>query len=266
MKKVLVPVDFSATSKNAYKFAVAYAKKAKASIKLIHVFNTPLDANHPSMLLSIPEQEERIKSLLKGFAGEHPNVTYQARLGFAVDEIIKDSLTDVDLIIMGTMGEHMSIEKILGTISTDVSQKAHCPVLLIPPDISFTAFNDILFASDYSATEGQILEKILAFAETFDAALHFVHVNNKTSSINTNPEELIFEKIFSSSKPSTPMYFAEVVDSSVVYGLNKYMENHQTDLLVVVNEKRSFWERIFHHSITKQMALNTKIPLLVLHI
>ena len=68
---------------------------------------------------------------------------------------------------MGTMGEHMSIEKILGTISTDVSQKAHCPVLLIPPDISFTAFNDILFASDYSATEGQILEKILAFAETF---------------------------------------------------------------------------------------------------
>ncbi len=266
MKKILVPIDFSPTSKNAYEFALAFAKKTQASLKLIHVYNSPLDANNPAMLLSIPEQEARINTSLKELAGHDAHVRYEARLGFAVDEIVKDSETDeVDLIIMGTMGEHMSIEKILGTISSDVSQKAHCPVMLIPPDTSFSGYNDILFASDYTATEGDVLKTILDFAETFNAALHFVHVNDKTDSINTSPEELIFDKVFSLKNPSTPMYFAEVTDSSVIYGLNKYMDNHDTDLLVLVNEKRTFWEGIFHKSITKQMALNTKIPLLVLH-
>ncbi len=273
MKNILVPVDFSDTSKNAFQYALAYAEKTHAAIQLIHVFNSPLDAANPAILLSLGEQEDRINESLKDMIATHlpadskVPVTFEAKLGFAVDELIKLSNTDdVDLIIMGTMGEHIALEKAFGTVSSDVSQKAACPVMLIPPHITFGKIKDILFASDYTATEGQVLDKILKFAKTFDSALHFVHVNDHPDSLNTSPEELIFEKVFASKDPDTPMYFAEVNDFSVVDGLNKYIKNHHIDLLTVVTQKRTFWERLFHKSTTKRMVLNSEIPLLVLHV
>ncbi len=273
MKNILVPVDFSDTSKNAFQFALAYAEKTGAQLRLIHAYNSPLDVANPAMLLTITEQEERINETLKQLvqslqpSDSKVKVTYEAKLGFAVDEVIKMSESpDVDMIIMGTMGEHLAIEKVFGTVSSDVSQQAHCPVMLIPPDIKFSPINDILFASDYSATEGQVLDKILKFAKTFNAALHFVHINNNPEDLSTSPEELIFEKVFASKDPETPMYFAEVKDSSVTDGLNHYIHNHNIDILTVVSQKRSFWERIFHKSTTKRMVLNSEIPLLVLHV
>ena len=273
MKNILVPVDFSDTSKNAFQYALAYAKKTQANVKLIHVFNSPLDAANPAVLLSLGDQEKRLNEALQQMVTNQmpPNakvpVTFEAKLGFAVDEIIKYSESkDIDLIIMGTMGEHIALEKVFGTVSSDVSQKAACPVMLIPPNIKFTEIKDILFASDYTATEGHVLDNILKFAKTFDSALHFVHVNDRTDNLDTSPEELIFEKVFASKDPKTPMYFAEVKDFSVVDGLNKYIQNHNIDLLTVVTQKRSFWERIFHKSTTKRMVLNSEIPLLVLHV
>ena len=273
MKNILVPVDFSDTSKNAFQYALAYAEKTHASIKLLNVFNSPLDAANPAILLSLGEQEERLKeALAKMILEQKPStsnvpVTFEAKLGFAVDEIIKLSESkDVNLIIMGTMGEHIALEKVFGTVSSDVSQNASCPVMLIPPDIKFNKIKDILFASDYTATEGQVLDNILKFAKTFDSALHFVHVNDRDDNLEVGPEELIFEKVFESKDPATPMYFAEVKDFSVIDGLNKYIQNHEIDLLTVVTQKRSFWERLFHKSTTKRMVLNSEIPLLVLHV
>jgi len=273
MKNILVPVDFSDTSKNAFQYALAYAEKTGASIKLLNVYNSPLDAANPAILLSLGEQEERIKeALAKMILEQKPStsnvpVSFEAKLGFAVDEILKLSESkDVDLIIMGTMGEHIALEKVFGTVSSDVSQNAACPVMLIPPDIKFKEIKDILFASDYTATEGQVLDNILKFAKTFDSALHFVHVNDRNDDLEIGPEELIFEKVFESKDPETPMYFAEVKDFDVIDGLNKYIKNHEIDLLTVVTQKRTFWERLFHKSTTKRMVLNTEIPLLVLHV
>lgn len=273
MKNILVPVDFSDTSKNAFQFALAYAEKTGAQLQLIHAYNSPLDAANPAMLLSITEQESRInESLAQMILNQKPNsssvlVTFESRLGFAVDEIVKISDDPhTDMIIMGTMGEHMAIEKVFGTVSSDVSQQAKCPVMLIPPDIKFDKINDILFASDYTATEGHALDKILKFARTFNSALHFVHINDKPDDLSTSPEELIFEKVFAAKDPETPMYFAEIKDTSVTDGLNNYISNHKIDLLTVVTQKRTFWERLFHKSTTKRMVLNSEIPLLVLHV
>lgn len=274
MKNILVPVDFSDTSKNAFQFALAYAEKTGAQLRLVHAYNSPLDAANPAVLLSITEQESRInESLAQMILNQKPDsspvkVDFESRLGFAVDEIVKMSEEeDTDMIIMGTMGEHIALEKVFGTVSSDVSQQAKCPVMLIPPNIKFHKINDILFASDYSATEGQVLDKILKFAKTFDSALHFVHVNDKLDGeLSTSPEELIFEKVFATKDPMTPMYFAEVQGHSVTDGLNSYIKNHKIDLLTVVTQKRTFWERLFHKSTTKKMVLNSEIPLLVLHV
>lgn len=236
---------------------------------LLHVYNFPMDTANPAMLVSMEDEKKRVTEQLqqmKDKLAKDAGITVhlEARIGFAVEEIVKLS-KEINCIIMGTQGEHLMLEKVFGTISTDVSQQAHCPVLLIPPDVSFKDYDDILFASDYSALEGKVLERILKFSKMFNAGLHFVHVNVGPDNPKTSPDELIFEKIFASKEPDTPMYFAEIEDTSVTDGLNKYISTHKIDLLVVVSQKRSFWERLFHKSVTKRMVLNSELPTLVLH-
>jgi len=48
-------------------------------------------------------------------------------------------------------------------------------------------------------------------------------------------------------------------------GVQKYIHSHNIDLLVLVNRKKSFFESLFHKSFSKQVALQTDTPLLVLH-
>ncbi|MFM9952206.1 MAG: universal stress protein [Saprospiraceae bacterium] len=47
--------------------------------------------------------------------------------------------------------------------------------------------------------------------------------------------------------------------------MNQYAEMEKIDLIVMATRHRSFWEQLFHKSQTKQMALHTHLPMLVLH-
>lgn len=265
LKKILVPVDFSKTSINAFHFALALAEKNNASIKLIHINSTI--ASTDGLISDFELDQPALQSLQKLIDSNSSNVAISAssRFGFVVDEIVKCAEEDnMDMILMGTMGEHLGIEKALGTVSTDVSQIAHCPVMLIPPNISFSKINNILFASDYQATKGPALEKCLQFTKGFQSSLHFVHVDTNGHQQNGAPTQPL-KKAQKSLDSDTPMYFSEVKNNSVLEGLYNYSQTNDIDLLIVISLKRPFWERIFHKSTTKRMVLNSSMPLLVLH-
>jgi len=53
--------------------------------------------------------------------------------------------------------------------------------------------------------------------------------------------------------------------SSVIDSINSYVEKEHTNLLVMAKHNRNFFDRLFHRSLSKQMAYHTKIPLLVLN-
>ena len=65
--------------------------------------------------------------------------------------------------------------------------------------------------------------------------------------------------------PDFSFEIAEVDGETVAEGLNNYIQDHPMDLVVMVNLHRKFWDGLFHKSRTKQMALTTKTPLMVLH-
>ena len=58
---------------------------------------------------------------------------------------------------------------------------------------------------------------------------------------------------------------SEVECETVWEGLNRYAGDHEVDLFVMVTMHRKFWENIVHRSMTRQMAIHSKIPILVLY-
>jgi len=136
-KNILVPVDFSETSKNALDYAQNVAKALGASVHVLHVI---LDPHSQAWSVEVPEMnlsrlteswqtqaQKRLDELTVDAPGERVVTT-----GHAFSEIIRYAESHgIDLIVMGTRGlgavEHM----LLGSVAEKVVRKAPCPVLTV---------------------------------------------------------------------------------------------------------------------------------------
>ena len=67
------------------------------------------------------------------------------------------------------------------------------------------------------------------------------------------------------AEPPFAFTMSRVAGHTVAEGLNDYAVRHRIDLIVMARPNRDFWENIFHKSVTKAMALNTKLPILIFH-
>lgn len=273
MKKILVPTDFSEVSKGAYLLALELAKIQNGGVKIIHVYHPEYDPQNPYLTEPLNLIQEVAEEKLTKFAAHAgrslPAPAYiekELLIGFPVEEIIKCSEEpDADLIVMGTTGDKGLLEKLFGTVSTNVAQKADCPVLLVPKDYNYKGFKHILYASDFQSTGEDTLNRLVDFANLFKADIHFVHVTEDGSSMDYKEvENQLFKILFHGGEPTFSFTMSKVEGTSVTEGLNDYAIRHKIDLVVLVSPHRTFWESLFHKSVTKAMVLNTQLPIMVL--
>lgn len=270
ISKILVPVDFSAPSIASLRYAEAFAAEIGVrQIKIIHVF-TPQTATANAVVVAPMEElmEERDKSLTQ-FLKDIPAPAGIERkselmLGFAADKIIAESSRH-DLIVMGSTGDADLLEEVFGSISSEVAEKADCPVLLVPAKATFSDYRHIMYASNDLSLSRESVIKFKAFSRLFEARVHFVHVNDATEPPQPGEREALFAPLFSNPDPEFAFELHEVQAESVQDGLVEYLSKNPIDMAVMVTRQRGFWSRLFSHSETRQMVLHPETALLVLH-
>jgi len=139
LKRVLVPIDFSESSLEALKYAVAFAGQFDASICLVHVVEPAAflnDVRKVPPAVSDREVANKLHHKLVMLARKeidpvtpvHPLVC----IGKPFDEIVRTAKTfNADLIIIGTHGRTGFKRAFLGSTAERVVQHAHCPVLVV---------------------------------------------------------------------------------------------------------------------------------------
>ncbi|MEM6878589.1 MAG: universal stress protein [Bacteroidota bacterium] len=271
IKRIIVPIDFSPASEQALKYAEGFANQIEAKyIKVIHVF-TPQTTADAVTLPSVAQLMEERQLLLDEFLNEHPNeasrVERQAELllGFAADEIISQSKS-ADLVIMGSTGESGLIEQVFGSVSSTVALKSDCPVLLVPKDSVFSQYHNLVYASNNISLSRRAVIKLMDFNELFHARVHFVHVALDEKDKFKGQREKLFAPLFNNPDPEFSFEFTEIEADSIHEGLNHYVEEHPIDMAIMVTKQRTFWERLFHRSATKELTFNMKVPLMVFHL
>ncbi len=279
MKNIIVPTDFSPAAKGAFQFALDLAELQGGKVKAVHIYHPEFDPEsnwlNNSFLDGVSFAKERLDNFVKeelaaasaGNVATEVEVEQDVITGFAVDEILEQSRCEgIDLMVMGSTGERGFLEKMFGSVSTNVTQRAECPVMLVPQGVQFHGFKHILYASNYEAAERPTLHKLVDVANAFKSDIHFVHVAEEgDSKTYQEVESRLFNVLFNGSEPSFAFSLTKIEGNSVVDGLNDYAIKHNIDLVVMVSPHRNFWEQLFHKSVTKAMTLNTKIPILVLH-
>ncbi|MDH5667825.1 MAG: universal stress protein [Nitrospira sp.] len=147
-QRILVPVDFSPCSDEAFRVACQMARLCKGSMTVVHVIDTgALAAFNRLGLLAVPSEAAAQRRRLRHHA--RVNVrrleeSEQAK-GVALKRIIVEGspfveiakiarMDKVDLVVMGSYGGRSgSVDKIFfGSTAEKVVRTAGCPVLTVP--------------------------------------------------------------------------------------------------------------------------------------
>ncbi len=269
--RILVPTDFSEAAQNAYQFAQFVGQQLKADLKLVHAYHPSFDPHQPPIGMegNIEKlKNEQLATFTKKFKLPEFNnkVINEVVVGFTVDEIIhKTDQEDCDMVIMGSVGNHDLGDKIFGSISSTISRKAFCPVLIVPEENRFKGFDNIVYASDFEAADGRMVNNLVSFANAFSANVHFVHVDDQEGDLK-ELEARLFEELFDDEHPVPPFEIVTINGQNVVKHLSEYAEKNKIDLIVMVTKHRNIWESLMHKSTTRKMALETHVPLMIMHL
>jgi nucleotide-binding universal stress UspA family protein len=270
MKKILVPIDFSSAAKAGFDYAFQLSTITQSEIFALNVYQEVANNYSPDVSFLLQQEvEKKRKSTLSKFTGDYPNLRFSdegasptihtsVRCGDIVDEIIAASIDyDVDTIIIGTKAKHNLWEYIFGSVSTNLIKQSKKPVLIVSEGLRFEKPKKIAFANDFFS-EGLSLKYLDEFADIFGASIQQVHVNILPSDFSDLKEEIV-----ESSENTTQKYTTIIRDKSVKKGLDFFIKTHHIDLLALYLPQRTFTEKLLHKSVSKQLALESKIPLLI---
>lgn len=283
IKNILVPVDFSDNSKAAFEYAVAMAEKMGAdSVKVLYVYDDYMPAAPLADPLIIPpgKTEEELDADLQKFIENEEaqldavlvqrkvKIKKQTVFGLPIETINKMSETgDYDLIVMGTTGNKNVSALWFGSTATNVSQRAHCPVLLVPAGVIYKKPKEMIYVCDFDHKSINHLSVVADIAKILKTDVELLYVKTEENVGSQYTVDVIeMREVFNEEAPDQNFTAHVIEEDSVVEGVNSFAKKVGADLVTVVTKYRSFWQRLIHASMTKQLAMYAEIPVLVIHV
>jgi nucleotide-binding universal stress UspA family protein len=270
MKTILVATDFSSVSQNATVFAAHLAKTLQAKIILFHVYSIPTTVTDIALMMVSAEEiqkenEERIKKDAdKIFTNFGVEVEWLVHIGIPSDEIkILADEKNADMVVMAIRGEGAS-SKFIGSTTLSTIQKIKKPVLVVPKAAMFDGINRATYATDLSySTNEERCSVLLEIVKAYHSQLQILNIHKPDKKINDNEPEAKakLDEIFK----NIPHELSIVEAESIMHGINEFTQKNSIQLLAMTMHKHNFFERAFGKNYTKEIAFETKIPLLVLH-
>jgi nucleotide-binding universal stress UspA family protein len=143
MSGILVGVDGSGHSQRALEWAMKEAAIRHVPLTVLTVHEAirgyfsgvavyPDDAARTEEARTAAQAET--DKVLAGLDGPRPDtITVKAVHGFPVEKLVYMG-KDADMIVLGSRGAGGFTRLLMGSTAGQVSQHAHCPVLIVPPE------------------------------------------------------------------------------------------------------------------------------------
>jgi nucleotide-binding universal stress UspA family protein len=273
MNNVIVPIDFSETSKNAARYAAHISTLIPdAHLILYNVFDTLEYGSDSSPLGTEGEEDasrkEIVELALASVETEISGIT-NARISLVADEGHRflDTLEEyvkknnIQLIVMGITGATRLSQVIMGSNALNIVKRAIAPTIIVPPDAQSQSAKNVLMLTDFKDIENTIpIPTVKSVLDLFKPNLYIVNVDHEhyvqvTDEYKTERAKL--ETQLSEYKPE--FYFIRLFD--FVEATNQFVSDYKIDLILTFPRKHSFLSSMFKTSSTKELAYHSHVPI-----
>jgi nucleotide-binding universal stress UspA family protein len=271
MKKILVPVDFSKDSMNAFEKALFIANKSKTDIRVIHVrkskdYDQPFvlegtESNYGKTVVDFCDKIiEDYKDQYEG-GGKFDYVIEHGKIFHAISAQATRDKTD--MIVMGTHGVSGFEEFWLGSNSYKVVCKAPCPVLTVRHGFTKRSIRKVMLPIDAHRETRHKISFTAELASYLNAEVHVVDVRstNRTDIKSRlrryadQAEEYFYERGMKTIRTSE--YGSSIVDVAIAYAVG-----NQIDLISIVTNQKGTPVSLGISSNAQQMVNHCPVPIL----
>ncbi|MFM1878108.1 MAG: hypothetical protein RLZZ241_974 [Bacteroidota bacterium] len=208
-----------------------------------------------------------LETILADIQREFPNPLHRFEIMSAFNTLT-DEIRDItrskkiDLIVMGTRGASGVKQLFLGSNTVFAIRKAEVPLLAIPENTPFHPIRTILLPSDYQHQyRKEEFVPLLELARQQEARVILLHVQAEeklsvAQRMNKNHLERGLKEL--------EYEFATEDGGEMPDAILKYSAEHPVDLLVMMNPRHTFLERILKRQNIDQIGFHIKIPFLIL--
>jgi nucleotide-binding universal stress UspA family protein len=276
MKQILLLTDFSANSKNAINYGLQLFEKEKCHFYILHiptksVYTTSdlITLGNKSIYDSLVDKAKRkLDKFVKILEATSKNeqATFEAIVDY---DVLTDSVKQIiaskkiDLIIMGTNGVTGAKEVIFGSNTINVIRKVACTTLVIPKGFKFRKPKEIFLPLDMDdSLNSDAFLNLKTFVKKFNASLNIMRIDEKSENSEIEKTD---KKHINKHLIDVPYNYFSVKNASLHQVVKQYLESHKMDMLILLIQKETAFERFFTASATKKISEYLKTPLLIFH-
>jgi len=275
MTRILLPTDFSENSLTAIRYGLTLYKDLKCSFFLLNSYMPPV--YHTEYLMGSPAQiglgdivqqnsQDNLENLKKKLEKEFENplhtFTTHSALNVLSSEVARTVEAEgIDVIIMGTQGATGAKEILLGTNTVHVIKNSKCPVLVIPSGFEYEVPEQILFPNDFEVSlNKESLASLLKIVNSHVSQVNVMHVytGNELTIVQKKNREQLANVLTENG------FFHEVKSNEIITAINEFQIKQKINLLVMVQNKHTFLERLFIEPVIKKIGFHVTVPFLVI--
>ena len=276
MKKILIPTDFSDAASNAARFMAAWTHYAPFSeIILLHSY-APL--RKEIYLIDILESEEfdtapqaHSAISLQTFRDSLlPQIRPGTRISMistasgweeAINGVV--SREDVDLVAVGILPFGKNTRETIGKIVGEHTRALRLSLIMIPSNVSFFPIDTMVLACDLIDTEATLpIDRLTQLFKDNPARIFVVNVDADQK----NAADLILEETALFQMLGIhQLEFHHIDSEDVVTGILSFARDKRARLIISIPKEHSFFDRIFHSSVSQHLAESGSVPVMLLY-
>jgi nucleotide-binding universal stress UspA family protein len=259
MNTVVVPVDFSIPSMNAANYAASMLTGAYgANLILYHMYEKDDDEELANEQLGYLK-----KDILK-----HGIVKVET-ISVKGDDVVEEiervvNHRHADLVVMGITGKSGLEQVFFGSNTLKLIDKNVCPVLVIPPNATYTGVKNVALTSDFKNVRMSTPSvPIKAVLDVFHPSLHVVNVDSEhyvSLTAEYQKERAIMQEMFSSYSPE--FYFIGMND--FYEAIEQFINDKKIDILITIPRHHSIISKLFKGH-THKLVYHSHVPILAVH-
>lgn len=281
MKTILVLTDFSKRAGYAAEYATHIALKNEANIILCNAMESTseladgVELNWPiaehlvqkkeETILRLEESGEHLKHFISRSSSFKPSIEVIAEFG-TLAEVAVNIIYEraVDLVVIGSHKSSGLSRFLFGSHTHQILDRITCPVLLIPENLEFKGISSIAYATDLSFDNTKVINYLIKMAKAFNASISVNHISPLEFPAGETEKTIRLSLKEHLASYTPPVFYHSIKGYNIKNSLLEITGSGKADILALVHKRYDFFERLFHASVSKQMADSATIPLLVL--
>lgn len=276
MRSVLILTDFSEAAFRAAEYACSLADQLQIKrVILYHAYEmmiVPTDVPVPpvksdeELYLESMEELGLMRDRLRSMLPDTVAMDMLAENIFSPGAVNQRCQEEkIDLVVMGVSGKSGLDRLMAGSITARMLEKARFPLLMVPEEtVVGREVKTIVFATDLKNVDAIPVVQLYSFLDAFNAEVHVVNAGPAT--VHEYVPESRKEAVSDLHKllDKYPSSFYYIDGDNIADSILTFAGEHRASLIIAIPKTHHLFSALFHKSVSKRLAYNSRVPLLCL--